>query len=125
MDEYQLEPAYFVIAPQLAWNALLKYIDRSIPLITDSEKFRMIHPNIRCGICHGSVVFARANNMLMGSLYDPRSPTSYIIKVDANKLYGWAMLQEMRDGDFDWIGQDEYLNMGQLLNYADGSIAIY
>ena len=46
-DEYQLNPAYFVSAPQLAWNALLKHIDRPIPLITDLEMYRMIQPNIR------------------------------------------------------------------------------
>ena len=28
LDEYQLDPAYFVSTPQLAWNTLLKHIDR-------------------------------------------------------------------------------------------------
>ena len=93
LDEYQLDPAYFVSAPQLAWNALLKQIDRPIPLITDSEMYRMIQPNIRGGICHAGVRYVRANNKLMGSLYDPRQPTSFIMEVDANNLYGWAMSQ--------------------------------
>ena len=56
VDEYQLDLAYFVSAPQLEWNALLKHIDRPIPLITDPEMYRMIQPNIRGGICHASVV---------------------------------------------------------------------
>ena len=85
---------------QLAWNALLKHIDLPIPLITDPEMYLMFQPNIRIGICHASVRYARANNKLMGSLYDPRQPTSYIMKVDANNLYGLAMSQEMLDGDF-------------------------
>ena len=46
LDEYQLDPAYFVSAPQLAWNALLKHIDRPVPLITDPEMYRIIQPNI-------------------------------------------------------------------------------
>ena len=46
----------------------------------------MIQPNIRGGICHASVHFATANNKLMGSLYDPTQPTSYIMVVDANNL---------------------------------------
>ena len=46
LPEYQLDPAYFVSAPQLARNALLKHIDRPIPLITDPEMYRMIQPNI-------------------------------------------------------------------------------
>ena len=48
----------------------------------------MIQPNNRAGICHASVRYARTNNKLMGSLYEPRQPTSYIMEVDANNLYG-------------------------------------
>ena len=62
-------------ALQLAWNALLKHIYQSIPLITDLEMYRMIQPNIRGGICHASVCYARANNRLMESLYNPTKPT--------------------------------------------------
>ena len=116
LDEYQLDPAYFVTAPQLVWNALLKHIDRPILLITDPEMYRMIQSSIRGGICHAGVRYARANNKLMGSLYDPRQPTSYILEVDANNLYGWAMSQEMPDGDFEWLSEDECRDMGQLLN---------
>ena len=42
IDEYQLDPVYFVSSPQLAWNALLKHLDRPIPLNTDPEMYRMI-----------------------------------------------------------------------------------
>ena len=125
LDEYQLDPTYFVSAPQLAWNALLKHIDKPIPLITNPEMYRMIQPNIRGGICHASVRYARANNKLMGSLFDQRLPISYIMEVDANNFNGWAMSQEMPDGDFEWESRDESRNIKQLLNYADGRIAIF
>ena len=46
LDEYQLDLVYFISAPQLAWSALLKYIDRPIHLITDPEMYRMIQFNI-------------------------------------------------------------------------------
>ena len=62
---------------------------------------------------------------LMGSLYDPRLPTSYIMKVDANNLYGWAMSQEIPDCDFEWVSNDKCNNMEQLLNYADGRIDMF
>ena len=67
----------------------------------------MIHRNNRGGICHASVRYARAKNKLMGSLYDPTQPTSYIMNVDANNQYGWAMSQEISDGDFEWVSQEE------------------
>ena len=88
LDEYQMDPAFFVSAPQLAWNALLKHIDSPIPLITDPEIYLMIQPNIQGGICDASVRDASANYRLMGLHYDPRLATSYIMDVDANNLYG-------------------------------------
>ena len=125
LDEYQLDPVFVVSAPQLVWNALLKHIDRPIPLITDPEMYRMIQPNIRGGIYHASVRNVSANNKLMGSRFDSWMPTSYIIKVDANNLYGLAMSQEMPDGDFEWVSDDECRNLEKFLNYADCRIAIF
>ena len=87
--------------------------------------YRMLQPKICGGICHASVRDARANNKLMGSLFNLRLPTSYVIKVDGNNLYGWAMSQEMLDGDFAWVSDDECRNMEQLLNYAEARIAIF
>ena len=107
LGEYKLDPAYYLSAPQLAWSALMKYINRPIHLITDSEMYRMIQPNIRGGICHVSVRYARANNKLLGSLYDPTQPTSYILYVDANNLYGWAMSQAMPDDQIEWLTDAE------------------
>ena len=69
--------------------------------------YRMIQPSVRGGICHVSVRYARANNKLMGALYDPTKPTSYILYVDANNLYGHAMSQPLPDDDFAWLSDQE------------------
>ena len=125
LNEYQLDSAYIVSAPQLAWNAHLKHIDQPIPLITATEMYRMIQQNIRGGICHASGCYACANNKLMKSIYDLRQPTSCIIKVKANNLYNWAMSQEMPENDFEWLSEDECRDMELLLYYAGGLIIIF
>ena len=107
LDEYQLDPAYYMSAPQLAWSALLKFINNPIHLITDPEMYRMIQTNIRGGIVHASVRYARANNKLLGSLYDPTKPISYILYLDANNLYGWAMRLPMPDDKIEWLSDQE------------------
>ena len=85
----------------------------------------MIKQNIRGGICHASVYYARANNKLMSSLFDPRLPTFNIMEMEAINFYGWAMSHEMPDGDFKYVSDVEFRNMEQLLNYADNRIAIF
>ena len=47
------------------------------------------------------------------------------MEVDANNLKCWAMSEEMPDGDFEWLSEEECRNMGLLLNYADCRIAIF
>ena len=100
---YDLDPAYFVSAPQFAWNSMFKMLDLKLELISDPEMYRMIQPNIRGGICHASGRYARANNKYMGSLYRPNEPESFIMYIDATNLYGYAMSQELPFSHFEWL----------------------
>ena len=47
------------------------------------------------------------------------------MEVNVNNLFGWAMSQEMPDGDFEWVSQEECHEMELVMNYADGRIAIF
>ena len=87
-EAYELDPAYFVSAPQLTWNAMFKKTKLEVKLLSDPKMYRMIQPNIRVGICHASVCYAKENNKNMGALYDPTQENSYILYIDANNLYG-------------------------------------
>ena len=102
-QNYNLDPAYFVSAPQLAWNAMFKMQNLKLELISDPEMYRMIQPNIRGHICHTSGRYARANNKYMGALYRPDEPESFIMYIDATNLYGWAMSQTLPYSEFKWL----------------------
>ena len=104
---YKLDPAYFVSAPQLAWNAMFKMQDLKLELISDPEMYRMIQPNIRGGICHASGRYACANNKYMGALYRPDKPESFIMYIDATNLYGWAMSQALPYSEFEWLSNGQ------------------
>ena len=83
---YELDRAYYVSAPQLSWDGMLKQTRAQLELITDPEMDRMLASSIRAGICMISGRYSKANNKYMGSLFDPTKPTNYIIKMDANNL---------------------------------------
>ena len=45
--------------------------------------------------------YAKANNPLLPE-YDPSKPKKYIMYLDANNPYGWAMSKPLRKRDFKW-----------------------
>ncbi|GFT03817.1 uncharacterized protein NPIL_449541 [Nephila pilipes] len=78
-----------------------------------------IEKSIRGGISTIYKRYARANNRCLEN-YDPSSPPKYIIYLDANNLYGWAMSQALPYGDFKWISPDTF-NKEQILSMRENS----
>ena len=99
---FEIDPAHYVSAPQMAWDAMLKKTNVSLDLITDPAMYLMIESGMRGGVCMISSRYAHANNKSMGALYEPTKPSTYIIYLDANNLYGWAMSQYLPYGRFQW-----------------------
>ena len=62
LEKYQLDSAYFLSAPGLAWQACLKKTGAKLELITDYDIILMIEKGIRGGICEGTHKYAKANN---------------------------------------------------------------
>ena len=65
-----------------------------LELLKDVDMLLMIEKGIRGGICHSIHRHVKAINKYM-KYYDKDKELSYIIYVDANNLYGWAMLQKL------------------------------
>ena len=99
---YGLDPVYFLSAPGLAWQASLNKTGVKLQLITDVDMLLMIEKEIRGGICHSIYRHAKANNSYM-KIYDKNNESSYIIYMDANNLYGYAMSKKLPVDGFDWV----------------------
>ena len=87
LDIYGLDPAYFVSAPGLAWQACLKKTEVKLELLTDYDMILMIEKGIRGGICQATHRYAKANNKYMKN-YNKNIESSYIEYLDVNNLYG-------------------------------------
>ena len=68
----------------------------------------MFEQGIRGGITQAVKRYARANNRYMTD-YNSDEVSTFLQYLDANNLYGWAMVQKLPTHGFRWINKVEEL----------------
>ena len=94
LDICKLDPAHFVSAPGLTWQACLKHTKIKLELLTDIDMPLMLEKGSRGGICQAIQHFAKANNKYMKK-YNKNETSTFLEYLDANNLYGRAMSKEL------------------------------
>ena len=62
---YELDPAKFLSAPGLAWQAALKKAKVKLDLLTDVDMLLMVEKSRRGEVCHSIYRYAKANKKYM------------------------------------------------------------
>ena len=60
LEIYELEPAKFLSAPELTWQATLKKTKVKLELLPDIHMLLMVEKGIRGGICHSTYKYAKS-----------------------------------------------------------------
>ena len=76
-----------------------------LELLTDIDMHLFVEKGLRGGISMVSKRFAKANNPQCPE-YDSTKPNKWIMYLDANNLYGWAMNQLLPVGGFQWVSPE-------------------
>lgn len=118
--DYGLDPAFYFSTPHFTMDAFLKQSQVTLDLILDLNQYLFLIQGIRGGLSAVSKRFSRANNPELCKGYDPNKPTRYILYLDANNLYGKAMMEPMPTSDFTWMENSELSLDGILSLPADG-----
>ena len=107
MENYKLDPAHYFTAPGLAWDACLKITGVELELLSDIDMLLMIEKGIRGGVSMISNRHGKANNKYMGESFIDAMISTYIMYLDANNLYGWAMSKPLPTHGFKWMKVNE------------------
>ena len=105
---YDLDPANYISAPGLAWDAMLLKTSIKLELMHDLKVLDIMERHKKGGLVFvGSKRHVVANNKYMDN-YDKDKESNYILYLDANNLYGTVMTQSL---PYDEIKIDNTLDI--------------
>lgn len=116
---YKLDPAYYITSPSLSWDAMLFYTKVQLELINDIEMYQMLERGIRGGLAQCSLRHAKASNKYLPN-YNKSKKSSYLIYLDCNNLYGYAMTKKYPISDFKFLSSREIMYFN-VMNISDES----
>ncbi|XP_041351034.1 uncharacterized protein LOC121370009 [Gigantopelta aegis] len=102
LDYYDLDSAHYFTLPGVGWDAMLKMGGVELELLTDLDMHLMIEHGLRGGISMISKKFFKANNPYLET-FNENEPSTYLMYLDANNLYGHSMSQYLPERDFEWV----------------------
>ena len=107
IEEYGINHLYCVSLPGYTWQCGMKYTNIKLQTLQDKDMISLPENKIRGGI-----------SSFMGDRYVRSDGSKQIVYVDANKLYGWAMSEDL---PYDEHKYDRNVNLEDILNTPDDS----
>ena len=91
-----------------------------LELLIDNDMLLLFEKGIRGGMCNAIHNYAKANNKYMKN-YDSTKESIYIMYLDANNLYGWAMSKKLPIDNFKWETDLSKFTSNFIKNYDEES----
>ena len=104
---YRLDPAHYFTAPGLSMDACLKITNVKLKLLSDPDMLLKFERMIRGGISIISNRYGKANNKYMKKGFNMNEALKYLMYLDANNLYGYAMSMKLPTHGFKWLTSGE------------------
>lgn len=108
---YGLDPAHYLSAPGIAWDAMLKITKAEVQIVNDLEMINFFRSGIRGGLSQVSLRKADAKNKYVCDSSTDIEDPCYIIYFDYNNLYGSVMCEMLPLDEFAWIPQTDLNNL--------------
>ena len=101
-DVYKLDPAHYLTAPSLSWEAALRVTKVKLQVLDDIDMSLFVDNMMLGGYAAVVEHYAKANNKYLDD-YEPEKATSYILNTDCTNNYGAAMKMSLPTDGFQWV----------------------
>ena len=98
LEEDGLDPLNYYSIPGLSWSSALKSLTEALELLQDPTAYEFYEHGIR-----GGMTFVNKHRV-------QKDPSTDLLYIDINNLYGWSLTQKLPCKDFKWILDDDELN---------------
>ena len=99
---------------------LLKKTRVTSESLTDTDMLLMVEEGIRGAICQAIHRYAKANNKYINN-YDKNIISSFLTYLDADILYGWAIIPKFPVDGFEWVENLSKSNERLIKSYNENS----
>ena len=89
---------------------MLKMTGVKWELISDIDKYLFMEQGLRGGISYIFKTFSEANKKCIKN-FDPTKKSKFIMYLDANNFYGWAMSQYLPYSKFRWLKNIDHFDV--------------
>ena len=77
-ESYGLDPSYYVLAPALSWDAMLRHNGATLTLLTENDMYIFFERAVRGGVGMITTRHASRTILIKNDEYNPDEPTVYI-----------------------------------------------
>src|SRR5277367_63745 len=106
-ENYELDPAHYYTTPSLSWDSMLKMTKHVEQMPQDINMILLLERGIRGGSVHCAKRHSKADE------------NTFLLYLDANNLYGWALSQPLPTGGFEWVDPKDK-DLDSLCNPPEG-----
>ena len=102
ITNYKLDPWRFFTIPGVSLSAGLRMTRTSVELIQDVDMHLFVEAAMRGGVACVTKRLAETSEEV-----DENGFRDFLLYLDANNLYGWAMSQPLPTGGYKWLSEEE------------------
>ena len=103
LKTYELDPLYYYTLPGYSWDCMLKQTGIELELVDNYDMYLMIENGIRGGVSFISHRHSKAANKYTEPVWVEGKKGKFLLYVDANNLYGGAMMEALGYKDFKML----------------------